>query len=322
MKTKVAVAAVIFLALIGLWFVRHGSSKASGDSSVPDVAVVTVDNATTSNDVMAEGTVTPSGIVNVNVLPGFTGTITHLYGEVGEHVSKGQLLAELDPSQEQDKVQLADLAIKTAGYNYDMVLHPHRPEEIASAKLKMIADEDAVRTAEDQYQNVEIGTRPQEITNAETGLESSKLRLKEAQLEADRNNDLYSKNLIPLAEKQGTDNGLTLSQNDVSEAEQSLSLLKDKYTDQEIDESKTGVDQAKLTLAEDKDAYQVLIEGSRPEQIELAATALQNSAVAAHQEGIIYSRHLVYSPISGTIVARNAAEGETGSHGRRPVGWL
>ncbi len=304
-KLFIAVVAVGVLAVTVPVLVKRAATLVKG-KKMPVVAVVEAQSGSAEADIMAEGTIVPSQLANVTVLPTFQAQVTQVYVNNGSRVVKGQVLAELDPLDQQsalgqavasvesaqaqyslariphrpEEIEQAREAVESAQAKYQMILVPHRPEEIRQMELKLESDRQAVSEATEKLTILRNGNRPQQITEAEEAVKSAQATLDLNTSEYAREKALYAKDLIPRAELEQSQTNLTLAQNALVQAQQNLSLTKEGPRAEEIRIAESTLEQAKLTYNTDQQAYAILKQGSRPEQIKEAAATLHQAQLA------------------------------------------
>lgn len=274
--------------------------KVAEKQQAATVAVVPVRSGATTTEVMAEGTIVPGEVANVSVLPSFEGQVKRIFVTNGSRVTKGQVLAELDPVEQQSQLSqslallqgaraqhlltlrphrpeefaLAEEAVRSARAQYDLVCNPHRPEEVEQMKLKLQSDQATIAAAEAKLAILRNGSRSQQIADANASVSSAQAKLKLAVSDLDRNKVLFSRDLISRAEFELSETAVTLARNALIQAQESLSLLQEGARQEEIGIAEADLQKAKYALEQDQQAYAVLTQGSRPEEIEKAKSEL------------------------------------------------
>src|SRR5690242_14921649 len=109
MKTKriAAAAAVVVLAASGVAFYRHADAN-----EAPAYRFATVTRGNLEATVSATGAL--SAVKTVQVGTQVSGQIAGLYADFNQHVKKGQLLARIDPTLQQQAVQDAQAGVARA----------------------------------------------------------------------------------------------------------------------------------------------------------------------------------------------------------------
>jgi len=113
MKSSTAfIAAVVLLSMV-TGCGKSGDAQKNGSS----VQTVTVKRRDISSSVLATGIVKPMVGAEVRVGSRASGTVKHLYVNVGDFVKKGQVLAEIDPKELQAEYNQAKAALENARAN-------------------------------------------------------------------------------------------------------------------------------------------------------------------------------------------------------------
>ncbi len=205
-KILIGVAvAVVLLAIVGFTVLRS-------NKNVTTVQTGKVVRQDLSSTVSASGEIKPKTYVNVGA--NAFGRITNLYVREGEHVKKGQMLAQLENVQPgadvaANKAALEaartdataqDAAIKTAQANLARAeadlerakLDYQRAEGLYGAKLIAKADYDVKKAAYDTALATVEQSRAQ-ISQAKAQLDSANRRINQASASLVRSNDVLSK---------------------------------------------------------------------------------------------------------------------------------
>jgi RND family efflux transporter MFP subunit len=307
MRNKLFIAVLLGgILAVALGIVGKQAVTAVQGKKLPVVAVVEAQSGSSESDILAEGTIVPGKLANVSALPTFEAQVVHVYVNNGSHVTQGQVLAELDPLDQQaalsqslaavqgaqaqyslvriphrpEEIEQARQAVESAQANYQLVLTPHRPEEIRQMELKLESDQQAISEATERVTILRNGNRPQQVVQAEEAAKSAQANLDLAISDYAREKALYAKDLIPRAELEQSQTALTLAQNALTQAQAGLSLTREGPRAEEIKIAEATLEQAKLTYNTDQQAYAILKQGSRPEQIQEAASALRQAQLA------------------------------------------
>jgi len=117
MKKWIVVAAAVILAVAliaaGRWIFREDGSE----SAEFKTAVVT--RRDIGSSVLATGIIKPMVGAEVRVGSRVSGLVENLYANVGDHVEKGQIIAELEPSELRAKYNQAKAALENARADYE-----------------------------------------------------------------------------------------------------------------------------------------------------------------------------------------------------------
>ncbi|HDL18791.1 MAG TPA: efflux RND transporter periplasmic adaptor subunit [Bacteroidetes bacterium] len=111
---------MVFIVAVVLMSMATGCGK-SGNAQKNDgsIQTVTVTRRDMSSSVLATGIIKPMVGAEVRVGSRASGTVQHLHVNIGDMVTKGQVLAELDPAELQAENNQAKAALENARANYE-----------------------------------------------------------------------------------------------------------------------------------------------------------------------------------------------------------
>jgi len=293
------------LAAIGTRAATHAARPGA-----PTVVIGTVQMGSSDNGVMAEGTVIPGASVNVSVTPGAQGRIMRLFANVGDYVEKGQLLAELDTTDHVDDYRAAAAEVRSKAEDLKLVQNPYRPEEIDAKRLALDSDRVSVEVAKSRLKLLTEGARTQEVAQAKSALKSAQAQLQLVTDQADRDKQLFDKELIPRADMEQSSTAVIEAQNRVDTASAKLSLITEGPRQEEVRQAELEMEKAQLTLQQDTKQFSLMLKGARSEAVQKAVADYQGVVSKAHKQSLLLGYHEVRAPISGVVVARNVSEGE------------
>ncbi|MCR9296920.1 MAG: efflux RND transporter periplasmic adaptor subunit, partial [bacterium] len=214
----------------------------------------------------------------------------------GQNVEKGQLLLELEPydlvERHQEQVELL-AALEAA---YQRALAGFRTEEIAQAKAKL----DQLQARLDLLR---AGPRPEEIDAAQARLEQALAEQRRRKQDFDRESKLAISNATSQQQLDAVRQALEVAEATITVREKELEVLKLGTREEELRQAAAQVEEA-------YQAWQLLLRGSRPEDIE-NAKASRDAAMAKLKaiEKQIDELQIV-SPVAGTIEALDLQPGD------------
>lgn len=233
--------------------------------------------------------VSTSGIIRpinqVKVSPKYTGLLKKLCVEQGDLVKKGDLLAVMDDSNILGQVQAAQAAYQLACAQYEKAIHGNRKEEIAESKAQM-----------DKAQSM--------VMHAEQNLIRTKAQLEavRAQLLRDETNE---RRLTDLARQGAISDQERL--NAVTQAEVTRSQM--KQTQQDSNQALSVLLQAKAELESAKQHYNLMLSGSRDEDIKASQQAKEQAAGNLQFLKSQLNDTRIKAPFDGVISQKYADEG-------------
>ena len=310
MKIVTAVIAIVAVLAIAFQVAIHDIAANLTRAHTPKVEVVEAQNGATASTIVAEGSIVPQSVVNVALQPGIEGTVTHLFANVGQHVARGQVLAEVDSDVQQQHAVRADAAVADAQANYNLVLEPYLPEQIEQQQLKVQGDKDTVDQAIAARDLLLHGNRPEEVAEARATSDAATAQLALAQSTYTRDQDLYNQNLLARADYEAAQTGLTVAQDNLTTAEQALAVVKEGPRQEDIAEQNDLLEHDRTLLDADEAQYRLMLKGPRQDSVREAAAVLTTAVSNASEQHLLLGRRFVRAPIAGTISARNVSAGE------------
>ncbi len=182
MKRQLIIAAIAVVVIgLGIWWLTHRGK--SPDESLEPITVE-VRRGPLRVTVSATGLLEPLTTVEVKSRSG--GEISKMYVEPGDYVQAGQIIAQLDPTELQSKV---DQARAQADSSQARLAQAHLNAEaqteqtttsITEAQASLEAARARLRQAQLQLDQIRV-TNAEDIVQAQAGLASAQARLKQAQ---------------------------------------------------------------------------------------------------------------------------------------------
>ncbi len=202
------ITGVAVLVVLGgaTWLLSRPSSTGI---SIPPADLYTVGSLSQSANITTTGTVATNSQVNV-AFQNVNGTITALNAHVGQKVKAGQVLAVLQNATLQAQVQQAQAGVAQA------------EGALAQANGSVAQAEQAVKQAEAQYRVVTQGATPQNIAVAESGVNSAKTALANAESQYQAQLASYNDRTAQLQQLTQAQNAVTQAKTGYDTALQSL----------------------------------------------------------------------------------------------------
>jgi HlyD family secretion protein len=269
-----AAASVLFLLVAGAWFLRfRGNDRAEGLRVSGNVEATTVE-------------------VSFRI----PGRIELRAVDEGMTVAAGQLVARLDNADLVDELRVREAELAAADAALRELTAGSRRQEVARAEAE-------VQKAKAQLADLQAGARPQEIESARAAVERARADAEKARKDHERTEALLARQLISPSENDAARAASEVAAARRKEAEEALALaLAGPRKDQ--------VDQARAALAGAEETLSLVKEGARPEAIEQARARRKQAAEALRLSKTRLSHAAVYSPLSGTVLSKNAEPGE------------
>lgn len=252
---------------------------------------------TVKDEYMYSGTIQAAETVDVSAK--VSGTVEATYYEVGDTVTKGAVLYRIDDTDYQNSLKSAQASLTTANAS------------VQSAKT-------GVDTANGATMKTQLESAKNSITSAETNLENSKKSLEDAEISVTNAQTNYDKAKSDydinkqLYEVGGiSEDTLDTYRISFEQAENALTTAQNSKTKAEL-----SVKSAEDTLSQAKTTYDILSKETTAENARKANDSL-NSAQASQKSASVAvdnaKQQIAYctvtSPISGTVLSKNATTG-------------
>lgn len=234
----------LLIAVVSLLIIGGGYFTLTNNAKPKVVEVVQVFRATISP---GEAVLAASGHVSarakVDVGSSASGIVEFILKQ-GEFVEQGQIIARLDDSEAQAQMLQAKASLSEAQIKLD---------------------------------ELQAGSRQQEIAQAKAGVTQVEAKLKNAKMSLQRTRELYKSGLI---------------------------------SRQALDEAETQADVAQAEYAAAAQQYELVRLGPRVEQIEQARSQVQVAQASVRYYAALLDKKVVRAPISGVVLERFVSRGE------------
>jgi HlyD family secretion protein len=273
----------LFLLISGSYLIFRQLKATQQEASRPKPIAVEQSNLKVT--VSANGTIEPAQSVNVS--PKKTGILKELLVEVGESVTKGQIIAKMDDSELIGQLIEAQGQLAQAEANLSKLIAGNRPQEIAQAQARL-------EELEANLRQLVAGNRDQEIAQAQARLDSAKATYNQAEDDYQRNQNLQQEGAISIQALNIKKATYESAKATVAETEEALSLSQEGTRSE-------ALDRARAEVKSQQQALDLLKEGTRSEEIAqaraevLAAQGVLKTATTQIEDAV------VRAPFDGTI---------------------
>lgn len=329
-------AAVVGIGFAGYTLLAPKTYSVSADETIETIPVKT-DTIIATVDAAARLQAKKSA----NLLFETPGTVAKIYVIEGARVEKGALLAELDTTDLQEAVRLAEIDLSRARAQHQKLLAPPNPNDLeaaraavdsAQANLDSLLDgasaediaaaQTALESARANLERIKNGPQADQITVAAAGLKKAEIALKQAQ-------DAY--NQVAYDSRAASAQGLMLQQAtiDYETAKANYNLAVQNADNADILAAETQVAQAEANLqkllngadagqiagaraqlAQAKASLQKLLDGPSAEDIAISQAAVDAAAVNLEKARRALEKARLYAPFDGTVTQINVKENE------------
>jgi len=145
------VIVVVVIVGVGAWLLWHNASTGNNRPQT-FTQTVAATQGTQTQTVSLSGTLAPQDQANLSF--SVSGTVTHVYVKVGDTVTMGQKLADVDPSSLQNAVDLAQANLTSAQASYnDAVSANSSSSSLTAAKAQVTSAQASLTSAKDSLAN-------------------------------------------------------------------------------------------------------------------------------------------------------------------------
>ncbi len=286
MRRVVTILAIIG-AVVGLsWlgYQQFGGAKAAAS---PDYEVVPVGLGDITAYISASGTVLPERQTNLAYQS--SGTIVKVAVQVGDRVTAGQVLVQLDPQDLELALRQAQIGQRQAEAQLAQLKIGPNAVDVASAKA-------ALASAQAAYQQLLNGTDVDRLAAARAQVEQARVALEQAQQAYDKVKDIPGVGMLPqsLQLQQATINYETAQANY-------------RVTSRGADQSQVAAGQAQVAQAQA--GLDRVLRGPTKEQIDVSQAAVDQAQLAVEQAQRRLDTIRIVAPWNGIVTAVNAVEG-------------
>ncbi len=304
MKRAVVVALFVVVLAAGVVAIRQFRGDGAQQSTAWRTAIVSRTDLVVS--VTGSGSITPASQVEVKSRA--TGTVTGVYINEGDRVSKGQVLVRLHDPDAAAAVQEARASLQSVQARAVQAEAERRSEQAQTARSIQQA-EATLAAARARLRGVEAGARPEEIAQAEAAVRSAASDLQLARLNQQRNEQLFQQGFIARQALDQTAAQLRVAEEQHRIAQEKLRQARAGATVPEVDEARASVAQALASLAQARAAR--LNDQVRAQDSAAAWASVTQAKVALANAQERLAETEIRAPVAGLVSDRSVEVGQT-----------
>ena len=214
----------------------------------------------------------------------------------GHSVTKGKILIKLESAEAEADVAAAEAVLAQAAATLKKIEAGARTEEIRRAEA-------AVRQVTQEYEMALKGARSQEIGAARAKAETARAEKERAKGEYERFQRLYEENVASFQEKDQAQHRHEAAKGNYEAALEQLDMLVQGTREEQIAIAKAALDRAEATLEE-------LQSGSRVEDIDAARAARDFAKARLDSASVMLREMRVVSPMDGLVESIDVHPGD------------
>ena len=234
----IVACAVVILGGVGLLVVRHRAAKPA-DPTAPQMA--TVERGAVRRTVSSDGYL--RALTTVSLASDVGGKVVRLAVKVGDQVKKGDLIAQIDPTDTQTAYTQAVAALQSTRAQLDEARLQARAQP-ALSRTTVAQAQAAYDAAQMDLRRLETSTQLRDRTDARSGLDKAIAAVRGAQEDLTR----MTATTHPVAKDQARSN-LDQATAALRQAQENLKRLKAATHPQALAQARSDMDKAKSNLA-------------------------------------------------------------------------
>jgi HlyD family secretion protein len=291
------IIAVVLIVLAGGAYALHARRSAHPASADPK----TVQAHTGDIRILVSETGTIQPVDKVDIRSKVAGRLVALYVQEGQQVKQGQLIAVVDRSlldpqiaRQQATLDEARARLQQSITSYNLQVQQSQTA-IAQARTDLAASKTHLAL-------VAAGARPQEVAKQQQAVNQAQITLDDAQRTLKRKQSLVARGFIPQQDVDTAQVAVDTAKSNLDSAQQQLSLVNAGPRKEEIDDARSGIDQARVRLATAQaDAAQDEV---RKADIEQARAGVQQAEQDLAQLQVNLADTKIVAPASGIVMKR------------------
>lgn len=224
------------------------------------------------------------------------GRVTKVHVDEGDAVTVGDVLVELDPFDLLARQAEAQALLASREAEYRRLREGFRPEEIVQALQRY-------EQLKAKYEEMVEGPRKQEIEVARQRLAAAGAEATLAQQQHDRTQQLFQQKALPRDEMDRAVAELSVAQRTVAVRQEELNLLLEGTRPEEIAAAKAQMEEANA-------AWQLHQSGYRQEDIAQAKAQVDAARAALQAVGVQLEELTIHAPVEGVIETMELRPGD------------
>lgn len=294
--------------LVGCHKPAATDSQETTPKALVKVSVAVVTRQPLKTVIQVSGTLAPLPDKEAKVAPIAAGRIQKIFVKTGDRVTKGQVLATLDPGPVLGQIQQAEAAVRTSQATVAQAKLNQR-SQFASQQSAVVLARQNLRTQQLALSKLKAGSRPEEIAQARSTLISAQASLANAQQNLSRSQTLFSEGLLARKDLEAAQTAEQTARTQVQSAQAALDLALKGNRPQDIQGGEVAVQQAQEQLKAAQ--QQELQNASKTQDVKIAEAQLQNAIGTLHSARAQLAGLIIRAPVSGTVVGRTVNAGES-----------
>jgi len=239
-----------------------------------------------------------------------SGRVESVSVEEGDAVDEGQLLAKLDGTSLEQRIEAAELSLQSADARLAQTSVAASEAEIASAQAAVDSAKAGVVSAQARLDQLLNGPTQADIRSAELSIDSAKNQLWSAQASRDATN---GSRMSSDANKDSAEAQVLIAEVAVQQAELAKERLYEPATEENLAIQRAALEQAQIQVSQAEAQLQQVLDRPRQEDVAVAKLQVAETKLALEQAQEALDDLVIEAPFAGIVTAVTIGEGEWGS---------
>ncbi|HSD51464.1 MAG TPA: efflux RND transporter periplasmic adaptor subunit, partial [Candidatus Methylomirabilis sp.] len=252
-------------------------------------------------------------VTEVNVSSKVTGRVTALHVDEGTDVQAGQLIADLEGQELEAQLRQARAALQSAEARLTQARITLQVEPI-TVRTQIRQAEETLRAAEERLHMLKAGFRAQEIEEGRANLRQAEARLEIARLTRNRYRGLLADGAISKQDLDRSESDLQAAEAAVRAARERLNILEEGSRPEDIQMAQAERDRASAALEAARANAASL--DLRQQDVRVAEAAVGEATANVRRLETQVAELKVFAPLAATVLTKAVEAGEVVAAGK------
>jgi HlyD family secretion protein len=322
MRRFIIVLLVAAVLGVGGWFAyQRFVVEPQAQAQQPSFETVAVERGNILSTVSATGSIEPEA--QVSLLFRGAGTVSNVLVSVGEAVQEGQLLAELDTTDQTLAMAQAQVSQEISAAQMRKLEAPPDPMDVAAAQAAVEVAQAGVSSAEAAlvsaqagYQDLLSGPTAAQATINESQLRQAEIALNQAQQAYNKIKDQPDAGMYPqAAELQQATVNYEVAKAQVAKTEETATQAQLAQGLNQIAQAQSALRQAQAQVVNAQNSLADLLAGPSQEDMDIARAQLRQAQLSQLQAENALANSRIVAPFDGVVSQVNVKQGEQSANG-------
>lgn len=291
------------------------------EAQQPSYETVPVERGNILSTVSATGSIEPAA--EVSLLFRGAGTVQNVLVSEGEAVKEGQLLAELDTTDQTLALAQAQVSQDISTAQLKKLEAPPDPMDVAAAQAAVEVAQAGVSSAEAalvaaqaSYQDLLKGPNDTQQTINESQVRQAEIALNQAQQAYNKIKDQPDAGMYPqAAELERATSAYEVAKAQVAKTEETATQAQLAQGLNQIAQAQSALRQAQAQVVNAQNNLSNLLEGPKQEDLDIARAQLRQAQLSQLQAENTLANSRIAAPFDGVVSRVNIKQGEQSTNG-------